>query len=500
MVFIKALIVILSLVAATFWVAGKALPSFLAQDEFKKWRNAWYTVLFIGALAHNIWVYAVVLFCFAFFVLSKKKKDRVIYFLLLFSVLPMLSVEVPGAFGIRIFLVLNYPLILVFGLLIGAYLQSSAYPRWLSLKTDTFVLLYFVFVGVLSFRDDTFTNGLRDALTIFLKFILPYFVISRYLNDVNQLNRGLMAVLLGVIPLAPIGIFETAKHWHVYDPVVQALRGGQGATGAFYDVRSGELRASVIYGSPIAFGYVLVILFGILLYVKPFIANQRFANLAGAVIILSLLATMARGPWVGLVCLYFAYLWTGPGGMAKIAGWTLTGILSAPLLLLSPAGQTFMNLLPFVGEERTDTVDYRAELMRQSWIVFWRHPWFGSSDYMETPELESMRQGQGIIDIVNTYVEIALEYGLAGLFFFVLTFFGLLLRCYLILPRIPRDEVDLLRMGRVLFAILTAIVLMIGTVSSISYIPYFYWVFAGITVAYLNVAEKTIKARKTSLL
>ena len=352
MVFIKALLVILFLVSATFWVAGKALPSFMSREEFKKWCNAWYAVLLIAALAHNIWVYVVVLLCYALFVLTKTKKDRVIYFLLLFSALPMMSVEVPGAFGIRIFLVLNYPLILVFGLLLGLYLQSSSYPRWLSLKTDAFVLLYFLFVGILSFRDDTFTNGLRDSLTIFLKFILPYFVISRYLSDLTQLNRGLMAVLLGVIPLAPIGIFETAKHWHVYDPVVQALRGGQGATGAFYDVRSGELRASVIYGSPIVFGYVLVILFGILLYVKPFIANQRFANLAGAVIILSLLATMARGPCIGLVCMYFAYLWTGPGGLAKIAGWSLAGILSTPLLLLSSAGQTFMNLLPFIGEER----------------------------------------------------------------------------------------------------------------------------------------------------
>ena len=496
-VLIKSFIVISALAMITFWVAAKALPSFLTLKEYKQWRSSWLAIISIAAIAHNIWLFAVLVFCYCAFILPEARRSRVMYFLLLFSILPMLTVELPGVFGIRSLIQLNYPTILIFSILVGLYLNSNQYPRWLSLKSDIFVLAYFLVVSYLSFRDDTFTNGLRDSLTIFIRFILPYYVISRYLNDIDQLNRALMALFIGIAPLASIGIFETLKHWHVYNPIIQALHVQSSSAG--YDMRSGGLRASVIYSSPIVLGYVLVILFGIFLYMRPLIADQRYANLAGTVIIVGLLATISRGPWVGMVCLFYAYLWTGPGGLTKIAGWSLAGILLSPLLLLTSSGKAFLDLLPFIGSERADTVDYRAELARQSWIVFKRNPWFGSTTYLDTPEMESMRQGHGIIDIVNTYVEIALEYGLIGLLFFLFIFVGLLLRCYLILRRIPPAEADLLRMGRALFAILTSILLIIGTASSIDYVPYFYWLFAGIAAAYLNVVERTIKKKKAPL-
>jgi hypothetical protein len=40
---------------------------------------------------------------------------------------------------------------------------------------------------------------------------------------------------------------------------------------------------------------------------------------------------------------------------------------------------------------------------------------------------------------------------------------------------------------------------MIATVSSIDYIPVFYWVFAGIIAAYLKVVENTISQHKVTL-
>ncbi len=490
---IRSLVVILILSGATFWVAGKALPNFLTPKEFKRWRNTWFIVTSIAFLAHNIWLFVIVTSFYILFLLPKAGNMRLIYALLLFCTLPLTPVEIPGFFGLRYLIKLNYPLILVFTIYLGLYLKPVK-PRWFSLSSDRFVLLFYFLAAYSSFRDDTITNGLRESFIFFLKIVVPYFVVSRYLNDLSQLNRGLTALFLGIAPLSLIGVFETLKHWHVYDAMVNVLLGSRGVGG--YDMRSGGLRASVNFGSPIVLGYIMVIAFGLLLYLRPFIENQRFANLAGCVIIACLLATMARGPWLGLVAMYFLYLWTGRESLQKIAKWIFLGFAGMPFLAVTSIGKKFLDLLPFIGTTRSDTVDYRARVVEQSWIVFKKHPWFGSTTFREEPEMEVLRQGQGIIDLVNSYVGVALPYGIVGLTLFLIIFVGLIMRCYLILNRIPKEEHDLLRLGRVLFAILCSIMMMIGTVSSIDYIPYSYWLFAGIVAAYLNVTEKTIELYK----
>ena len=97
------------------------------------------------------------------------------------------------------------------------------------------------------------------------------------------------------------------------------------------------------------------------------------------------------------------------------------------LLLLTPIGDRIINLLPYVGsEENTVTADYRTKLLENSWIVIQRNPVFGSVDYLETPEMQEMIQGQGIIDVVNTYIQVALNTGLVGLGLFVLFFAAVL--------------------------------------------------------------------------
>lgn len=55
-----------------------------------------------------------------------------------------------------------------------------------------------------------------------------------------------------------------------------------------------------------------------------------------------------------------------------------------------------------------------------------RNPLFGSFDFRNTPEMQSMIQGEGIIDIVNTYINLALRVGLVGLTLFVGFFVSIL--------------------------------------------------------------------------
>ncbi len=495
---IKSFVIIFILSSATFWVAGKALPNFMPISNYKRMTKQWFTVLVAAFFAHNIWLFLAFLTCYCYFFLPNSPQSRVVNFLLLFCVLPLSGIEIPGLFGIRYLFKLTYPFTLSLILLTGLYFRANSSPQWLSLKTDRYILVYFFLVSALSFRDDTFTNGLRECLVHFFKIVIPYYVLSRYLNDTKLLNRALFALYIGLIPLALIGVFETVKHWHVYDPMAQALLGWRGLSG--YDIRSGGLRATTIFGNPIVLGYVMVIAFSLLVYLQPLTNKPQFIKIAGGAIIACLISTMARGAWVGLICLYFAFLWTGKGGTQKIAGWILVGMTAMPVLALTPLGNKIIALLPFVGTSSADTVDYRSQLIDQSWLVFKRNPWFGATNYLEAPELEVMRQGQGIIDIVNSYVGLVLPNGLVGLALFLAIFLNLIWQCYFVINRIPSSEVDLIRMGRMFFALLISIMVMITTVSSIDYIPYFYWLFTGIVAGYLHVAEKTIKQLRASRL
>jgi O-antigen ligase len=120
-------------------------------------------------------------------------------------------------------------------------------------------------------------------------------------------------------------------------------------------------------------------------------------------------------------------------------------------------------------------------------IVIQRNPWFGSINYLDTPEMESMRQGQNIIDIVNTYISVALEKGFVGLGLFVGFFFLTLLGIYLAMRSIPDKDSEEHLLGRILLATLLAIMVIIFTVSSITVIPIVYWSVAGLGVAYAQM-------------
>ena len=89
-----------------------------------------------------------------------------------------------------------------------------------------------------------------------------------------------------------------------------------------------------------------------------------------------------------------------------------------PLLLASPAGRTIIDYLPFVGTVDAGTVTYRERLFDISIEVIKQNPVLGAADVMQLPVMQQLRQGAGIIDIVNTYLLVALVTGLVGLSLF----------------------------------------------------------------------------------
>ena len=102
----------------------------------------------------------------------------------------------------------------------------------------------------------------------------------------------------------------------------------------------------------------------------------------------------------------------------------------------------------------------------------------------------SMRQGEGIIDLVNTFLIVGLSSGLVGLGLF-LTFFGwIIFSSYRVFKSFEAKS-DYFSSGQVIFASLIGIMVTISTVSPIFHVPVLYWSVAALGLAYVNMKKAT---------
>lgn len=164
-----------------------------------------------------------------------------------------------------------------------------------------------------------------------------------------------------------------------------------------------------------------------------------------------------------------------------------------------PGGEKVLDLLPFVGNLEKENITYRQRLLDNSWITIQRNPLFGSFDFRSTPEMQSMIQGEGIIDIVNSYISLALRFGLVGLALFVAFFASVLWSIFKALRTFPDKEDEHRRLGRTLLATLIGILVIIFTVSSITVIPVVYWSVGGLGMAYVQMVRRLRASESAAL-
>jgi O-antigen ligase len=359
--------------------------------------------------------------------------------------------------------------------------------RFGSIWPDRFLLAFLVLNFGVYLYLTTFTDVLRQRVFLaFLDIFLPYYVASRSLKDMQSFRDALMSFVVVALVLSAFAIFETVRHWSLYNALPAALGVSWGGMGGYISREVGGLRAQVSTGHPIALGFVLCVALGLALFVRASVPSLWMRRLGLALLAGGLLAALSRGPWVAAVAMLLAFAATGPGAGRKLAKYTVIALVAVPLLRMLPGVGALIELLPFVGSIETGNIDYRQRLLDVALDVIWESPWFGGVDIYSVEGNAALQQYHGFIfiDVVNTYVGILLGSGFVGLFLF-LGFFaaiGLALRRAMAQAGEGDDERRLL--GRALFATLIGILVTIATASSISVIPTVYWCVAGVAVAY----------------
>jgi O-antigen ligase len=154
------------------------------------------------------------------------------------------------------------------------------------------------------------------------------------------------------------------------------------------------------------------------------------------------------------------------------------------VLLVFPAAEKLTFPPSDINE---DSVFYRQRLLENSIQVIMQNPFFGNFDFYYSPLMQDMRQGEGIIDVVNTYLGVGLARGLVGLCLFSGFFIAAAIGIFNGMRRLTDRNGELYLLGQALFSSLVGILVIIFTTSSVSIIPVIYWSVAGLGVAYARM-------------
>jgi hypothetical protein len=196
--------------------------------------------------------------------------------------------------------------------------------------------------------------------------------------------------------------------------------------------------------------------------------KSRAYAMVGLVLAGGLLATISRGPILalgilvmGMVCLRFVSAW-------RFLLLSAVLVVAAAIAWDAGLGDTAVEAINSntgADQQADFNVLYRQELLKTSVALIKQSPWFGVPNYLD--QMADLKQGDGIVDLVNTYLIVTLNVGVVGLLLFLLPFLIMLQRLAASLPREP----GALRRERLAWIPLTlAVMAAVFTVSPVSII------------------------------
>jgi hypothetical protein len=202
-----------------------------------------------------------------------------------------------------------------------------------------------------------------------------------------------------------------------------------------------------------------------------------------------LIAAYSRGPWLVAIVTYYAYLLLGKNGLSRVAASLGIVAVAAGVLMLTPVGDKIVAALPFVGSVDEDTVDYRKQLAEASWRLIQLNPVFGNPLVLQDMEDIRAIQGEGIVDLVNTFAAVALFNGLVGLALFLGPMMLGMKRAFSAMRR-PGASEESVSLGAALIACTLGTLCMMATGSFGTSLAAVTWILIAFMGAYACLSEE----------
>jgi hypothetical protein len=419
----KELVVVFGIGFAAFWLARPVAILYTAAEDFDRRRKVWLILTAVAFVSPNLWVFAlaaVPLYAWT----ARKDSNPVAAYLLLMHVVPPVAADLPALGSMVLFEVDNYRLLSFCILLPIAYRAWRRPPQvdGTSRRSDW---LFFAF-GILQIAlyvppdlpghvilHDSATNVLRRAFLMVVDVFALYYAISRSCSDRRKIVDAMAAFCMGALIMALIATFEHVRGWLLYSALAQRWNpSDMNFTFAWLVRGDSWLRTQASAGHALSLAFMLAVAFGFWLYLLRSVTSWRPRVFAIMSFWSGLIASFSRGPATGAVLILLSYSAFRPRAVTRLFRAAVALAVTLAILAMTPLGDNIMSAMPGFGHAPDETLLYRQRLLDRSFELIQEHPLLG--DPIAMSQMEDLRQGQGIIDIVNTYVGVALFYGLLG--------------------------------------------------------------------------------------
>lgn len=481
---IKTLIVVLTLGSFAFLFGQRIWLTVMSQEDFRRRRNIWYVLTIWAFLSPSFWLFCLIAIPIMVWAGQRDSNPLALYVFLL-HIIPPVNFLVPMVGVNYLFDINNYRLLTLTILLPYSmklrHIKNPGQPTHPGFGFPYFLIFCFSTIQIVQlvpFEDPT--NTFRRIFLMILDCFILIYAFSRGASSRSKIQEILGTYLLVLAVTAPIALFEAARGWLLYQGMVE--RWGSPLASA-YLMRGDALRAQLSAGHAMSLGYIMAIAFGIWIYLANSLKLPRLQTIAGAGWIwMGLIAAYTRSTWLTAIFIMFSFAFFMPRGMTRVFKMGFAGMILAGIVLATPFGGKIIDNLPFIGTVDSENVIYRQRLADAAWDVVERFPWFGTPHALDY--LEHMRQGQGIIDLVNVYATIAIFHGIIGLFLFcgylLISFF----RTWKRMNREKKADPETSALGACLLALLLGTFFFMATGSFGNGLAQLTWILSALGLAY----------------
>lgn len=300
----------------------------------------------------------------------------------------------------------------------GATLTLLRYPDRRSARGVRFDIPFFAILLLLvgmTARETSFTNFFRVMVNATLDCALPYYIISRSVRSMDDVRNCMLHLAGAGAVLSLILAFEVWKSWPIYNvlydrygvPMLLLVKS-----------RGSVIRAGGPFLEPTSIAMILVFCFLAAWMVRDAFRSQASHRWLLALLLVGLMAPQSRGAWIGLITgMTLIDLYRGRLGQAALRA-LLIGVVGIGLMNVAQHSRDLSESMGMSGGS-VDSADYRERLLDRGIEEFWHSPVLGYSNPEILVRLSDLRQGEGIVDFVNTYVFIGLASGFVGLAIFI---------------------------------------------------------------------------------
>lgn len=387
--------------------------------------------------------------------------------------------------GINYLIVVDFTKVAAIALLVPAiaFRRTQYTSRYAPVAGAALIAITIIY-SLQEFRDANLTSGLRASLNNVLLYAVPFAAIVRLATTTKAFDLVFGCIFALAVVFAFSAAVSQATSWNFYTFLAERAGIPQ-----FADIRDGFLRVGVTT-IPVIAGYIVAL--GVVC-VEYFRTQGRIGFFMAwfyrALFLATCYFTVSRGAWLAAAAAIavFWFFAKAPRAIRPVG-------VALGLFIGLPLAYMFVFAADFSSMDQYGTFEYRRDLLEAAWIQVQQKPLFGDPRFLESGNFDHLVQGQGIIDVVNYYVQITLEHGLVSLVIYLGAFAAViagLLRLGAPLRAAPKnDPLELKRAVLVSFA--GSYLVMMATVSGVSVAPLLGVVLLALCASFIAAARKEL--------